>query len=158
MMLHTTKFSRYVFSVCMILVLFLWVLCYAIGYMHPQGEAEALVFTDMLLFLLYLLSATWLVVLIVSVVMRIATLSNEQPRRLRKHIILLAALFVALGIAYWMGSGVPPASDRGECTSTFTLKSIDMLLYTAYLLTAVACAGVLLGLFGIFRHRSGNDA
>lgn len=105
--------------------------------------------TDVLIYLIYALLATTLLVTVISIIYHFGQSFADSPRTALKTLTGVAVLIALMAVSWFMGSDKPliiPGYDGSENVS-FWLKIADMFLYTIYIQLA-AIILLILG-FGI---------
>ncbi len=112
-------------------------------------EMSQPLYTDPLIYWIYILFGVTVVVTILAAIFQFATSFMDSPKEAIKSLIGLIAMVVLLVVTYSIGSGEPlvlPAYD-GTDNVPFWLKITDMFLYSFYFMMGVAIL-LILG-FGI---------
>lgn len=112
-------------------------------------EMSQPLYTDPLIYWIYILLGVTIVVTILAAIFQFATSFMDSPKEAIKSLIGLIAMVVLLVVTYSIGSGEPlvlPAYD-GTDNVPFWLKITDMFLYSFYFMMGAAIL-LILG-FGI---------
>ena len=147
------KVSYYIFYVLVALILVVLGLFFGVGYNNPMGEYNAPEHTETLIYLMYALFAVCvLVTLLGSLALFVGGLKDDPKGAVKSilAVILFAAVLVG---AYAIGSAEPITMGDGKVFEDATmLKMSDMMIYSIYLLLAVAGVATLVNLTGIFKR------
>ena len=146
------KLSYYVFYACIVIILVVLGLFYFVGYNNPVGDLNEPAHTETLIGLMYAMLAVCIIVTIGGSLIQFAGTLKSNPKSAVKSLIWLALFIVVLVVTYAIGSdaGIPLA-DGSVYDDKQWLKISDMMIYSEYLLFAIAAIATLLNLSGIFK-------
>ena len=146
------KLSYYVFYACIVIILVVLGLFYFVGYNNPVGDLNEPAHTETLIGLMYAMLAVCIIVTIGGSLIQFAGSLKNDPKSAIKSLVWLALFIVVLVVTYAIGSdaGIPLA-DGSVYDDKQWLKISDMMIYSEYLLFAIAAIATLLNLSGIFK-------
>ncbi|MBE6280572.1 MAG: hypothetical protein E7095_00695 [Bacteroides sp.] len=146
------KVSYYIFYVLIVLTLVVLGMFFGVGYENPVGEYNAPEHTETLIYFMYFMFAACVLVTIVGAIAQFGASLKDNPKGAIKSLggVLL---FVAVLVVAWViaSDKALVMADGTEFTDGTLLKLSDMMLYSIYLLIAVAGVATLVNLSGIFK-------
>lgn len=157
----TDKVSGRVLLVLLVLSVAVFALFWLVGFNLPyldDASFNAPLFTDLLLFFMYLLLVGAIAVAAVSAVrsLRRRDKGDGRVNGVPARCIAwgtVALLFASLALTFATGSAEPMKINGVDFAETFWLKATDMFVNTIIILMVVALAAVLYGVSGLNRRR-----
>lgn len=157
----TDKVSGRVLLVLLVLSAAVFALFWLVGFNLPcldDASFNAPLFTDLLLFFIYLLLAGATAVAAASALRSLrrrdkgdGRVNGVPARRIAWGTVAL--LLASLALTFATGSAEPMEINGADFAETFWLKATDMFVNTIVILMAVALAAVLYGVSGLNRRR-----
>lgn len=147
-MLHPFyKISHTVLYVLLGIILISVALFYGVGY-----DNERPLYTNLLIMLVYGMFSLTLLVTMVAVFFQFVhawKLNKRRAHRLLWGVALFAALF---GVTYLLSSDEPLVTQGKVYDDEFWLRTVDMLLYAAYLLLGIAVLCIIGAVTKVFKR------
>lgn len=149
---HFYKISYIILYVLLALTLVVVALFFGFGYDNPVGDVNRPLNTDLLLGLIYAMSALAVLVAAAAVMHQSACVWRENRKRACR-LFAGTGLFVLLMLAAYLSASSLPVQVGGkQYAVVLWLKVADTLLYAVYILLGTALLCVALSVSGVFRH------
>lgn len=156
--LKTEQISTRILYILVGIAVVVFALFYLIGYNMPymfDPTYNAPMFTDVVLWLLYLMTFITLCVAVAAVVKGYRNRSSESivngVPAARIAWCTVALLVVSLVVTFLLGSSSAVTVGGVKFTDAFWLKTTDMFIYTILLLIIVAAGAVVFSMSGLNR-------
>lgn len=136
MKIRIQKISGTVLYVILAITLVILGLFYFGGTVNPDAEMIEPVYTNPLIYWMYILLGVTIVVTIIAAIFQFVNNFMDSPKAAIRSLLGLVALAVLMIVSWAVGSGEPLALQAYDGTENvpFWLKLTDMFLYTIYIL------------------------
>ena len=146
------KVSYYALYVMMALILVVLGLFFGVGYTNPVGDYNAPEHTETLIYFMYAMFGVCVLVTVLGALVQFFALLRDNPKGAMKSLFVLALFLIVLGVSYAIASDATLVmADGTEYTDVTWLKTTDMIIYSIYILLAVAAAATLVNLSGLLK-------
>ena len=159
-MIKTEKLSKYVLTACTAVIVLAFVLFFTVGYDNPVGDYNEPQLTELIIYLMYGLTAVAAVLSVWSVVKSIKEnmgysgedLSGVPGGKISFVSLLIMVASLVIGYVCGLGETEFTAAD-GTVTSAGMVTVSDMFIISIYILMIIATLCVAVNMTGIFKKK-----
>lgn len=150
------KISAYALYACFIAIAVVLVMFYCVGFdnMSEDGEHNAPLFTEALMWLMYILAAITAGVTVWSFASSLGHGVDDVKTGVPGSKITIATVVIlaaAIGVGFAVGSADPVTLTDGTQVGGFTSLGSEAIIICMYLLAVIATVGLIVSLSGIVK-------
>ncbi|MDR1407771.1 MAG: hypothetical protein LBJ23_06975 [Tannerella sp.] len=142
------RFSSWVLIVCTVITIAVLAIFYLGGVEDPAAENKAPIYTSLLLYWSYVLTALTIAGMLIFGILQFLSTLKAKPKAALGSLVVLIVFAALLGITFMTGGTEKLSNinvDSAHFNTDFWLKLSDMWLYSAYIMLILCIVAMIAG-------------